>query len=136
MWSRINNIARRNKPLGFAAGGILGWFAWSRPFAAIASLGILSEWVRRKKEAQAMKAARLAAITTGKNDAACVADIHSAECAEHVKAVAIKAGQTAMGNAPVDDRDVERPLWRFAGRFVVILIAIFAVTYFIGVLTR
>ena len=95
----LNRLAKGHKVAASAGGALLGYMAASpfrHPFAALAALGIGSEYLERKKEANAMAEARKAALMTGTVDKACRADPHSAECVEHVKTAAVASGQAAM----------------------------------------
>lgn len=138
IFSALNRLAKSNPTLARGGGYLLGYLAASplrHPFAALAALSIGGEYLKRKREAAAMTAARLAAITTAKMDPAC-RDPRSAECLDHARANAVRAGMSAMGNAPADDRDVPHLLWRFAFRFVLLLVVLFVALYIGGILTR
>ena len=98
MWGSINRLAKANPTLARGGGFLVGYLAASplkHPFMALAALATGGEYLRRKREAEAMDAARNAALMVGKTDPAC-RDPKSADCLDHARAAAVNAGAAAL----------------------------------------
>jgi uncharacterized membrane protein len=86
----VRGLIKRHPVLSGAGGFALGYSAMAgNLWAILASLGIGAAY----SDAKAAEAARAAAIKCGKTDPACIEDIKSPECIDHVKAAAIAAGR-------------------------------------------
>jgi len=85
----IRGLIKRHPVLSGVGGFALGWSAMKgNLWAMLASLGAVGAW----RDDQAIDAARAAAVECGKTDPACVQEITSPECIDHVKAAAVAAG--------------------------------------------
>jgi hypothetical protein len=98
MWNTINRVAATHKGIARAGGFLMGYLAASplkHPFMALAALASGGEYLRRKREAEAMDAARNAALIVGETDPAC-RDPKSADCLDHARAAAVNAGTAVL----------------------------------------
>jgi hypothetical protein len=95
MFGYINRIASAHKGIASGAGFLMGYLAASplkHPFMALAALATGGEYIKRKREAEAMDAARGAAIASYQG---CMAQ-HGENCEAEAKQAAIRVGFAKM----------------------------------------